>query len=264
MGRALITTLGYVANPSSTFTAVAANSGDSLTIPFFNGAADAFLFGIWSPGATKGQARVRSPRLHDASQAIRLQRGAAVVEPLLPLYLTQDIYPSDVLIAEVTGGAAETDMLGYHTYFDDLPGANARLADWETIRARVRNIYGQEVGPTAGGTAGQYGTARAINADVDTMKANTDYAILGVETDTKCAGFALKGPDTGNYRMGGSLPITPTNDTRDWFIKLSQNLGRPCIPIINSNNKGNTTIEVADTSASTAPKVTLIMAELAP
>jgi hypothetical protein len=262
MGRALITNVGYIANPSTTFTAVTMNTGDSATVPSFTPGSYAMLFGVFSPGATKGQARIRSPRFHDAAQAIRLQRGAAVIEPLLPLHLTQPLYPSDALTAEVTGGASETDMLGWQEYFDDLPGVNARLAAYSEIASRIKNILGQEVGPTAGSTAGQYGTARAINADFDTMKANTDYALLGFATDTKCAAAVIKGPDTGNYRVGGPLSITPTYETRRWFVELSERIGKPCIPIINSNNKGNTTIEVADTTASTAPKVSLILAEL--
>lgn len=262
MGRAMILTTGYIANPSTTFTGITVNTGDSLSVPSFNPASEAFLGAVFSPGATKGQARIRSPRMHDSSQAIRLQRGAATIEPLLPLPFVQKLYPSDVLTAEVTGGGAETDMLGFISYFDDLPGANARLATWDEIKNRIRNILGQETSPTAGGTAGQYGTAEAINTDFDTLKANTDYALLGYVTDTKFAALAIKGPDTGNYRVGGPVPITPTIDPRRWFIELSEAFGRPCIPIINSNNKGNTTVEAADTTASTAPKVSLILAEL--
>lgn len=263
MGRALVLNTGYVANPSSTFTAVTFNTGDSNTLPAFAPGTRGRIGMFTSPGATKGQMRIRSPRLHDAVQGIRLQRGAATIEYLAPVQLWQDVYPSDVLTCEVTGGGAETDMLAFIAAYDDLPGSQGRFATWDEIANRVKNIAGVETSPTAGGTAGQYGTAEAINADQDVFKANTDYALLGFVVDTKCALIAFKGPDTGNQRIGGPGSITPTVDTRKFFILLSEAVGGPAIPIINSNNKGVTTIEAADSAASTAPKVSLILAELA-
>lgn len=262
MGIALQLVTGYVANPSSTFTAVAANSGESLTIPNFTPGSECDLFAPFSPGATKGQARIRSPRLHDAAQAIRLQRGAASFEPLMPLKLKQPMYPADTMIAEVTGGAAETDMLCYCLWFQDLPGVAARLAMWGDISNRIKNILGQEVDLTTGGTAGQYGTARALNFSFDTLKANTDYAVLGYVTDVKCAAVCLYGPDTGNQHVGGPAPITPNRDMRAWFIEISDAIGKPCIPIINANNRGATYVQAADIAASLAVNVSLVMAEL--
>lgn len=262
MGMSLQVVTGYVANPSTTVTAVAANSGESLTIPSFNVQSHAYLCAPWSPGATAGIGRIRSPRFHDAAQAIRMQRGAAVFEPLLPLRLKQPIYPSDTLTAEVTGGPAETDMLCWLQFFEDLPGVAARLSSWGDISARIKSVLDVEVDLVSGATAGTYGTARALNYSFDTFKANTDYALLGWTTSVKVAVVTVYGPDVGNQHIGGPGVITPNADQRGWFVRLSDELGYPCIPIINSNNRGSTYVQVADVAASTSVNVSLCLAEL--
>jgi hypothetical protein len=45
-----------------------------------------------------------------------------------------------------------------------------------------------------------YNGARAINADVDLLQANQDYAVLGMTTDVDAPRVCLRGPDTGNLR----------------------------------------------------------------
>lgn len=262
MGQALIMTLSRVLNPGATITAVTVQSGDSLTVPAYNPATRGLLGSIFSPGATAGVARIRSPRMHDNAQGLRLQRGAAIFEPLMPLEAWTPIYPADALTVEASGGGAETDMVGYLSWFEDLPGIAARLASWGDIAPRIRNLLGVEVDLTSGATAGTYGAAVALNANFDTLKASTDYAILGYETSVKVAAIAVIGPDTGNQRIGGPGIITPTDITREWFVRLSNEMGKPAIPIINSNNRGATTLLAADVAASTAVNVSLVMAEL--
>lgn len=264
MGHALQLNTGYALNPSSTFTAITMNAGEYSTVNAFDPSKRAVLFAPFSPGATAGVARIRSPRLHDFAQGIRMQRGAAVFEPLLTIAAMQPVYPADALTLEVTGGASETDMLGWLQFFEDLPGIQARLAAWADISSRIRNVLGVEVDTTSGGTAGQYGTARALNFSFDTLKASTDYAILGYEVSAKVGVVCIYGPDTGNQHVGGPGMITPNWLTTNWFKKLSDETGYPCIPIMNANNRGSTYVETADVAASTTCNVTVILAELAP
>ncbi|PYQ92464.1 MAG: hypothetical protein DMG02_01305, partial [Acidobacteria bacterium] len=101
-------------------------------------------------------------------------------------------------------------------------------------------------------TAG-YNGARAINADVDLLQANTDYAVLGMTTDSECAAVCLRGPDTGNLRV--AVPGEPdlTEDTAGWFRLLAFHYSLPLIPIINSANKGATLVDcVNDENGGTA------------
>lgn len=262
MGLAMQLVTGRALNPGATITAVTVNSSESLTVPAFNASTKGLLGQVFSPGATAGIARIRSPRMHDAAQGIRLQRAAAVFEPLMPVAALQPIYPADALTVEVSGGGAETDMIGYLQHFDDLPGIAARLFSWGDISSRIRNIAGVEVDTTSGATAGTYGTAVAINATFDTFKANTDYALLGYTTSAKCGVVCIFGPDTGNQHVGGPGAITPNFPQRSWFVHVSQETGRPAIPVINSNNRGSTFVQTADVGAATGCNVSLVFAEL--
>lgn len=261
MGQAIQLVAGFVSNPGATITAVAALTGESLTVPAFNPQSRAYLGAIWSPGATAGVARIRSPRFHDAAQGIRLQRGAALYEPLIPLESLQPVYGADVLTVEVSGGGAETDMIAYLLYYDDLPGVQARLASWQDIAPRVKNLLGVEVVTTTGGV-GAYGTARALNFSFDTLKAGVDYAILGYTVSAKVGVVCFFGPDLGNQHIGGPGLIGSVVDTRRWFSELSEHTGRPCIPIINANNRGTTFVQTADVAAATACNVSVCLAEL--
>lgn len=262
MGNAIVAVTGFATNPGATLTAVTVNAGESLTVPNFNPGARAFLLKPWSPGATAGVARIRSPRLHDLSQGIRLQRGAAAFDALMSGFANQPLYPADVLIGEISGGGAETDQLAFNMWFDDLPGVAARLYSKADIDPRIRNIAGVEVDLTSG-TVGAYGTQRALNFSFDTLKANVDYAILGYEVSVKVGVVTIFGPDTGNQHLAGPGSLSVW-DTRDWFVKLSDESGLPCIPVINGNNKGTTFVQLADVANATSSNVSLVLAELAP
>lgn len=261
MGQALQLVSGSVTNPGATITAVAALSGESLTVPAFAPNSKAYLGQVWADGATAGVARIRSPRMHDNAQGIRLQHGAAIREPLIPIRALQPVFPADALTVELSGGAAETDMMAYLLWFDDLPGVAARLAAWADIAPRIKNLLAVEVDLTTG-AVGAYGTNRALNFSFDTLKASTDYAILGYNVSVKTSVVCIFGPDTGNQHVGGPGLLSPNFDTRRWFVELSDQLGRPAIPIINSNNRGTTFVQAADITNALAVNVSLNMAEL--
>lgn len=253
---------GAVTNPSTTITALTTTaSGDSFSVRSFPSAERAYLDMIWGKGGTAGIVRVRSPRLHDQAQGIRLLRLANDASPLLPLEVLQPIYPQDVLTVEGTGGAAETDVACLMLYYNNLGGVAARLATWDEIAPRVVNIVGVEVDVTSSATIGAWGPASAINATMDTLIANTDYAVLGYETSASVAAVTVRGVDTGNLRVGG--PGTSTRiETRAWFSNLSRMTGLPHIPILNAANKGGILVDVLDSAASTAVNVAFVLAEL--
>ncbi len=260
MGRAIDTIAGYATNPGTTPTEVTPLAGHSVTVKNFPTTSRAYLVTVWSPGATAGIVRIRSPRLHDAQQGIRLQRAAGSLRPLYSEFALQLLYPSDKLTIEVTGGTVETDMAVLLVYYEDLPGVNARLETYETVRPNITNIIGVELALTSG-TAGNYGSTRSITADFDLLKANVDYALLGYVCRSPVGLISINGPDLGN--MDVSFPgITETEITRSWFVWLSRQTGFPCIPIINAANKNVTLLKSADPAANTAATISLILAEL--
>lgn len=262
MGALLQVVSGRVTNPGAALTALTADTGDSFQVFAFDSPGQAFLLDAWALSATAGIFRVRSPRLHDNVQGLRNRILASTPQPLLPDVANQPLYSQDVLILEQSGGGAETDMATILNYYTDVPGSNARLFRWEDIVARIRNVIVNEVALTTGATLGDYGGQAAINASFDLLKANTDYAILGYQSDVSVCTVGIRGPDTSNFRVGG--PGTNLRiETRDWFVDISRQNGLPLIPVVNAANKGATLVDVVHSAAGATVNVGLVLAELA-
>lgn len=261
MGLAAQIIAGRVTNPGVTITPLTVNSGDSFGVQNFPNSAQCYLDQMWAREATPGIFRIRSPRMHDASQSIRQQVGDPQPRLLLPDAASQLLYPSDVLTVELSGGAAEVDNGFYLNYYTDLPGVAARLATWQEVQPRIVDLAGLEVDVTTSATAGQWSGGAALNSSFDVFKANTDYAVLGYTVGTAVGAVAFSGVDTGNVRIGGPGGLDHIQ-TREIFIKWTHETGRPYIPIINSNNKAVTNLFVCDPAVSTVINVTLTLAQL--
>lgn len=260
MGRALEVIAGRVtAAGAQAETALVPNTGNSFTVRDFPDGATATLFTPWIQAAGLSRLRIRSPRLHDAAQAIRLVGGASG-RLLLPPEVGQPLEPNDPLIVEMSSSAAETDAAAYLVYYSDLPGVSARLVSPEDIRGNVRHITGilQTFAVAAGG---DWSGVQAINADQDSLKADTDYALLGATMDTACLALRIQGVDLGNLGVGIPGALAPEWSSR-WFVYLSERTGLPCIPVINSNNRGSTLVDAASVTAIANFNATVILAEL--
>lgn len=262
MGKALEVIIARAINPGAGPTAYVAGSGDSFAVRNF-GSGNTWLENVWAQQATAGFIQIRSPRLHDNVRGLRVRIPAATVRAELADNIRQRLYAQDLLTLEGAGGAAETDTMALLMHYDNVDGLDARLATWDQLAPRVVNILSQEVATTAGATAGDWPAGSAINASSDLLKANTDYAIIGYVTDVACLAVTVRGPDTGNVRVGGPGPAEPI-ETRDWFVSLSNAIGGPAIPVINSANKAGTIVSVVHTTANQAVNVDLILAELTP
>lgn len=261
MGQAFEVLTGRVTNAGAALTAVTLATGDSLAIRSADMANPVWLENLWTFGAAASVIQVRSPRMHDNVQGIRVTSLAATPQPLLPDEVDERLYPQDVLNVAMTGGAAETDMASLLVYYSDLPGIAARLGSWPDVAGRVEHFLTVELALTTGGTVGDYGGGVPVNTTFDLLKANTDYAILGYLTNVAVATVGIRSPDFGNLRVGGP-GTTQRIDTRDWFVQLSADEGRPHIPIFNSANKGSTIVDLVHNAAGTAVTVDLICAQL--
>src|SRR5207248_1444653 len=120
---------------------------------------------------------------------------------LMGYHVRQPLYPSDTLIVEVNATATNNVGLGTLMYFEGLRGADQRLARWEEIEPRIVNMVGVRVAVTAG-AAGDYGTAVALNASDDRLRANVDYALLGITTQLPVATLTVTGPETSGRKIG--------------------------------------------------------------
>lgn len=236
-------------------------AGDSFQVPAVNPTSQARIENIWANGASTDFVRVRSPRMHDANQGIRLQVGGVVPQPLLPWSCDQPIYPLDTPIVEIDQTAAATGAISLIYEYDDFPGSNPRLATWEEVDPRIRQVMGCQVALGAIPSIGQYSPGNAINSAFDNFEAGYDYALLGYIVSAPRLTVCVAGPDTGFLKMGGP-GINDPKITMEWFQRISRLTGRPFIPIIAANNKGATNVFQTDSAASGAVNVTLILAML--
>jgi hypothetical protein len=118
------------------------------------------------------------------------------------------------------------EVVSMLVYYPELPGIQQRLIDPQTVQSRFVNHLTQEISVTAGTTAGTYATATAINATYDTLKANTDYAILGgsvtipaasTSASRRACSIGIRGADTGNLRIGFPNESIHKGVSRDWL-----------------------------------------------
>lgn len=251
------------------YEALAAASGDSLTVRAFD-AGSANLLEAWALDSLHPALfDIRSPRLHDNVRGILMANlaqplavaGKAGAQLMLPAGATQAYYSADPLIVEANGTADDQCALAQTIYYSDLPGSAAQLYTWAQLAPRVVNWVGILVQPEASGTPGQYGDSVALNAVDARLKADTKYALVGALSTLPVLSVAVSGADTGNYRIG--IPLTfDSAHSRGWLAAQSIAHGLPLIPVIRANNQGSTNVWLVDVEASTAPNITLMFAEL--
>ena len=252
------------------FEALAAESGQSLSIRWLGSNTSVELLDCWgSNHAHKCDFSIRSPLLHDNTRGIRFAHqfnptlSVADGNPqlYLPPYWKQKYEPTDTLIVEVSGTASDQVVFTQMLKYDSPEISGARLMHSREVESRMKNLVGIRVSPSASGTAAIFGAAEAINSDDDRLKANTDYALLGLTTDLPFTTLEFYGPDTANF----PIPIPGHwNEaiTSGWFYEMSRRWNQPLVPIINSNNKGVTFTRIVDCTASSAPLISLLFAEL--
>ncbi len=260
MPPAIQTIAGFFTAVGAATSVATPAAGDSFAVAAYTNG-KAYLEQVYASGTTVDFVRVRSPKMHDANQGIRVWVGTSLREPLIPWEIDQSLYPADVPIVEIDSTGAATNGVLLHYVYDDMPGAMPRLAAPSEVLPRIVNISAVEVDVTSG-ALGQWGASAAINSLFDNFEAGADYALLGYTCSAPCLGIAITGKDTGNLKVGGP-GSSNAFETRDYFVKWSDYSNKSAIPIIAANNKGSTVLQNVDVAAATVVKVSLIMAQLA-
>jgi hypothetical protein len=262
-GPALELITGTATAPGSTFTALTGSGGNTFTVRSAPIASNPLLLTAWANNNAAGEFRIRSARLHDFQQGIRMQVAAATPLPIYPTGYSQKLVPQDTLVAEITGSATggQIETGSMLIFYPDLPGVDARLADPVYINQHMVNVMGVSVTLTFGTVGGYTGQVLVTN-NQSTFKANTDYALLGYTVTVNFCCVRIQGVDTGNLGVGGPAFAGAHEITSRWFVWLSEKTGLPCIPIFNSANQGTILVDGAQTQAGTASRVSLMFAEL--
>lgn len=260
MPNAMQTIAGFFTAGGAGTNIVTPAGGDIITVPNFTLPAKAYIEKVAVSGAAVDFLRIRSPRMHDANQGLRVRVTATLRRDLLPFGLQEVVYPADTPIVELDATGAATNGILFSYAFDDLTGASPRLATWEAIQPRIAHTMGCEVTVTSG-AIGQWGASAALNSSFDNFEAGADYALLGYTCDTACLGVAVTGRDTNNLKMGGPGSTDPL-ETRNYFVAWDRSVPNARIPIIAANNRGSTFLQNVDVAAATVAHVTLFLAQL--
>lgn len=262
MGFAFDTVLASAVNPGAGGgTGLVALSGDSLSVRNFPSANAGYLEAITRMGTTAGFVQVRSPLLHDNVQGIRITPGESPSYFSIPADAQQMIQPQDTLVVTISGGAAETDLALLYIYYTNLPGASARLVSPSDIAGNIKYLKPVQVAVTTSATVGTW-VDTVITTTEDLTHANKDYAVLGYSANAALAAIGIKGIDTGNLRAAGPGNSTNEFTTTRYFEWLSEQTGRPHIPVWNAANKNGTFVSTCAATASVAAVVELMCVEL--
>lgn len=255
----------YAATATTGAQSYTAANGQSFTVRAANGASPINLEGFWTISKDAGYTRVRSPRLHDDVVGIESEHYVNNASPLLLENFTQPIYSQDTLIWEdyftTAPTASNVQQLGYLAYYQDLPGVAGNYITWAECQSQIKSFMGVYVTPASSATVGNWGTGVALNSSQDFFKANSRYALIGYQTPSAFTAFSLLGSDLGNLQFGGPGSTDP-KITRNWFPYLEMTSGLPSIPVINSQNKASTLVQVFSNVASTTYPISLIFAYL--
>ena len=264
MGLAIDTVALDVHNAATTavgLTAATAATGDSLQVRSFKDGASATLENVYLQGAAGARRfRLTSPRVHDNVTGISWQAAESPTEFLLPSEAFQPLYSADTLVAQMDAAASSDTVAALFNYYTDAPGLNADLRTWDQIKSRILGVKPVEVDCTSAATIGQWSDT-VITTTENQLKANYEYAVLGVVGSAAFCAVGVKGPATSNLRVCAP-GASPTLKTSDYFVYMSGITGRPHIPVIQANDRGATYVSVLANTASASDNVFLILAWL--
>lgn len=266
MGRALEMITGFNTAPGvAAYVALVAAAGDAFAIRNGVEGKKIRLLQMWAQNNVAGAIRIRSPRLHDNTRGICERVNAVAAVPLLGMGSEQLMYPNDVFIAENMGSAVAGNIeSGFFLFeYEDLPGCDAHLIDLAALAARGVNVVTQECAIVTG-AGGGYTGPMAFNATFDILKADTEYALLGITGNIASGAICLRGPDTSNLRIGVPGDLIHRDIGRDWFRSLTMAHGRPLIPVINYSNKAGTTVDAVQNQGAGTVVAVFNLVELAP
>lgn len=268
MGKALEVVTSFATAPGvAAFAATAACTGNSLQVRSADMRSKVWLIDAWAFNQVAGQLRIRSPRLHDAVNGMRWRIPAASVLPKMDSAISgsfpQFLIPQDTLIVEAQGSAVggQIESNTMLVYYENLPGVSARLINHAQLLQFGVNITTIQASVVTVIT-GQYGGGVLVSAATQNLKANTDYALLGGQTDTRGTVIGITGVDFGSLRVGFPAEPSIQDVTVGWFDNLSINFGMSLIPVFNSANFGGITVDAQTNQAGGTLIVDLVLVEL--
>lgn len=258
-------TIGASATAPGTGAAMTAVAGDSLRV---RDASAASLLSVSTnfQAVGGGTLRITSPLLHDNTVGIN-QRTIAAQKGYWAVPARQSLTPQDTLTLNAVGSAVAGDVetAALTVMYEDLAGIDGALIMTSELRSRAVELFCPRVNVTTTG-AGWTGTVSLTALD-DQYKANEEYAWLGVCSDAIYANAHMLGmvsPDWGNLRIACPLDVGPVDVMTQYYCWLSDQTGKPTIPIFNASQKSNINVSVLGNENVSAFQGVLVLARLVP
>lgn len=249
--------------PGNVFTPMLPSTGDSLQIRNFDESKyRCYLVGLFHNFNIRGILRIISPRLHDREAGIEVAVPGANARNNITAYqgIMLRLYSGDVLNiscqgSTVGGEIEQTSLLLWYENLDNIP---TRYIGIEELKKRFIRLNSKHF-ITNGGILGGYSGIISFETAIPFLKENTDYAILGA-TGIGTILTSIKMPETGNMRI--NFCPSATFLERMFFIELALATKFDCIPIFNSENDANSTIEIIVSQTGGSTRQSFYLAEL--
>jgi hypothetical protein len=228
---------------ASTGSAATALAEDSLVVK--NGKGDIDIIALWQTNQTPGFGQLIFPSGHDTTRGWRSGMAAGVNVGALALRQNIQVQAQETLAYTIaaTAVAGDVENASMLVRYKNFPGIEARLMKEAEVLNRtdkmttVENSLASAAGPS-------YGTPELINQDSDLLRANRDYALLGLTCRTAVHAIYVSAPDFGNVRVGAPGMLRYDIGSQ-WFMMQSRLHDEPLVPVFNSANKSNIMIGVA-------------------
>ena len=226
-----------------------ASVGQSLQIRKGSGA----ILNPWGNNQVTGGMRIRSGTMHNNLQNINMIIVADQCRVLMG-DIPNSVYSQDTLSVSqwgsAVGGQIEQNIIPI--WYNSVEGLNANLLTAHEVLAY--RASGQEAGKErvsvmlslTGGTDGNWGGAVSLSTLTGYgFKPNRYYAVTGLSVDTICCAISFH--STENAGVHTAVPGDPSSprQTSRFFMDLSQEYGRPTVPIFSAASLADAVVEVA-------------------
>ena len=237
---------------------------DSLQVKAAKSDSKIRCIAMWSQNETTlGKHEILSPMLHDSTRGYRYNVNINDPVNVIPKGCSIPLTAGDTLtVAETASVAGEGNLLHMLNLYDDLGSSEANLIKFDELK--TRQVALTTIDNTITPAAEQvYSAPQLINAGSDLLHPGTEYALLGASVAVTNGALCITAPDFGNFRIGLPANVLGKLNNSSFFVDLAQNLDEACIPVINSDNKGNIIITIIQAMAAlTATPFHLYLAQL--
>lgn len=261
----LIQTIAYKKEaPGTSFVEAEAVAGDSLTmLPAPEGSEISIL--DWSPqGESVGEHRLIWPSGHDTTYGLMMRAWDARQPMAVAMPRVARLLPREQMTVQVTGGTSSGKYSSgaLTVYYADAGKLQGRYIDLDELQRRGVKALAHYCTPSWS-SGSDWLSGETLDETRDVLRTDREYAWLGYSGVMAEHCVALRGPDTGNVRVGAmNYDLAPVF-SRWYFVRLAELTKLPVIPVISGANKGATWIDCFAGGWATPTEVTLHLVELA-